>query len=235
VARTTRRARAVTPADTGTEETWLSALEPLLGDARLVYVGLFAAALIDATGLPFPGRVILVAAGAGMASDWLDVAALTAAAALGAVAGDHLWWAAGRMGAGPRLLAVYCRLSLASRRCERRTRERFDRFGPFAIVVGRFVAGVRVVSGPVAGGGALSYPRYLLFDVLAAVVWAAAFVALGYALGAQWRLLLERYGTVAIVAAVAVMVGGGIVGIVAVRLMRRRRHGAAGPDPAAAR
>ncbi len=48
---------------------------PLLHDASLVYLGLFLAALIDATGFPFPGRALLVAAGAATARDWGQVAA----------------------------------------------------------------------------------------------------------------------------------------------------------------
>ena len=108
---------------------------------------------------------------------------MTAAGALGAVVGDHLWYAAGRLGAADRLTALYCKLSLASGRCEARARSRFDRFGPLAIVIGRFVAGVRLFAAPMAGGGAISYPRFLLFELIGAVAWAGLFVALGYAAG----------------------------------------------------
>ena len=55
--------------------TWTAGLDALLQDASLVYLGLFLATLIDATGLPFPGRVVLVAAGAATAEDWGQVAA----------------------------------------------------------------------------------------------------------------------------------------------------------------
>src|SRR6185295_13892721 len=118
-----------------TRAMWTAGLDTLLQDARLVYLGLFLATLIDATGFPFPGRVVLMAAGA-----------------LGAVVGDHLWYLAGHLGAADRLTALYCKLSLASGRCEARARARFDRFGPLAIVIGRFVAGVRVFAAPMAGG-----------------------------------------------------------------------------------
>src|SRR5258706_6263791 len=95
--------------------SWTAGLDALLHDASLVYLGLFLAALIDATGFPFPGRVLLVTAGAAMATDWSQVALLTAAAALGAVLGDHLSEAAGRLGAGDPLTALHCKLSPASR------------------------------------------------------------------------------------------------------------------------
>jgi membrane protein DedA with SNARE-associated domain len=208
-------------------EVWPAGFDQLFRDPRLVHVGLFLAALIDSTGFPFPGRVVLIATGAATGDLW-ELAARIAAGAAGAVAGDHLWYTAGRFGAGARLTAWYCKLSLASGRCEQRARQRVERFGPLAIVVGRFVAGVRMIAGPVAGGGGLSYPRYLLFDVIGAVLWSGAFVGLGYLLGAQWRALTERYGVAAIVAAAVAMSLVGVVGIALVRLVRRRRHGPAG-------
>lgn len=208
--------------------TWTAGLDTLLQDPSLVYLGLLLATLIDATGLPFPGRVVLVAAGAAMAKDWGQVAVMTAAGALGAVIGDHLWYAAGRLGTADRLTALYCKLSLASGRCEARARSRFDRFGPLAIVIGRFVAGVRIVAAPMAGGGAIPYPRFLLFEMIGAVAWAGLFVVLGYALGAQWRALFEHHGWGVALAALAVLTVAGPAAIILVRLARRRRHGPAG-------
>jgi membrane protein DedA with SNARE-associated domain len=207
--------------------TWTAGLDSLLQDTSLVYLGLVLATLIDATGLPFPGRVVLVAAGAAMAKDWGQVAVITAAGALGAVIGDHLWYAAGRLGAADRLTALYCKLSLASGRCEARARSRFDRFGPLAIVIGRFVAGVRIFAAPMAGGGAISYPRFLLFDLIGAVAWAGLFVVLGYALGAQWRARFEHHGWGVALTVLAVLAVAGPAAIILVRLARRRRHGPA--------
>jgi membrane protein DedA with SNARE-associated domain len=208
--------------------TWTAGLDTLLRDGSLVYVGLFLATLIDATGLPVPGRVMLIAAGAAMARDWWQIAAMTAAGALGAVAGDHLWYAAGRLGAGDRITGLYCKLSLASGRCQARARSRFDRFGPLAIVIGRFVAGVRILAAPMAGGGAISYPRFLAFDLVGAIVWSGLFLGLGYMLGAQWRAVTERFGGAALLAGLALLMVGGPVTIILVRLARRRRHGPAG-------
>jgi membrane protein DedA with SNARE-associated domain len=206
--------------------TWSAGLESLIRDRSLVHLGLFLVALIDATGLPFPGRALLVAAGAAMATGWTNVATMVLAGALGALAGDHLWYAAGRLGAAERITALYCRLSLASGRCELRARSRFERFGPLALVLGRFVAGVRFVAAPLAGGGALSYPRFLLYETVGALMWSAAFITLGYAVGAPGRALMARYGTGPIMAGVIALALAPLL-IVLVRLARRRRHGPA--------
>jgi membrane protein DedA with SNARE-associated domain len=206
--------------------TWTAGLDILIHDRSLVYLGLLLIALIDATGLPFPGRALLVAAGATMATGWSNVLAMTLAAALGALAGDHLWYAAGRLGAGDRISALYCRLSLASGRCEERARSRFQRFGPLAIVIGRFVAGVRFVVAPLAGGGAISYPRFLLYEAIGAVVWSGLFVGMGYALGAPARALMSRHGSGPILLGLTALALAPLI-IVLVRIARRRRHGPA--------
>jgi membrane protein DedA with SNARE-associated domain len=211
--------------------TWSAGLEALIHDRSLVHVGLFLTALIDATGLPFPGRALLVAAGATAATGWSDVLTMILAAALGAIIGDHVWYAAGRLGAGDRITALYCRLSLASGRCEQRARSRFERFGPLAIVIGRFVAGVRFVAAPLAGGGAISYPRYLLYENLGALVWSGLLIALGYALGAPGRALMARFGSGPILAILIALALAPLV-IVLARLLRRRRHGPAAASPA---
>jgi membrane protein DedA with SNARE-associated domain len=206
--------------------TWTAGLDALIQDRSLVYLGLLLVALIDATGLPFPGRALLVAAGATMAAGWGNVAIMSLAAALGALVGDHLWYAAGRLGAGERITALYCRLSLASGRCEERSRSRFQRFGPLAIVIGRFVAGVRFVVTPMAGGGALAYPRFLLYEAIGALAWAGTFITLGYALGAPGRALMTRHGHGPILLGLTVLALAPLI-IVLTRIARRRRHGPA--------
>lgn len=191
----------------------------------MLHVLVFVAALIDATGLPIPGRLLLVAAGAS-AGDPRTTVTLVAAGALGALAGDHLWYAVGRMG-GPRLLRAYCRLSLGSGRCLSGTLRYFERFGPLTIVIGRFVAGVRIFAAPMAGAGAIPYPRYLAFDGLGALLWAGTFVGLGYVLGDHWRAVVERLGVGPVIMAIIGLLLLGTAATVAVRLRRRRRHGPA--------
>jgi membrane protein DedA with SNARE-associated domain len=101
----------------------------------------------------------------------------------------------------------------------------FRRFGPFTIVIGRFVAGVRLFASPLAGTGAISYPRYLAWDLLGAIIWAGSFVVLGYLLGDRWRSVVERIGLgrAMLIAGLILLVG--MAATVGWRLWRRRRHG----------
>ncbi|MGH7268116.1 MAG: DedA family protein [Candidatus Rokuibacteriota bacterium] len=195
-------------------------VEPYL--VRHLHAVVFLVTAIDSTGLPFPGRLLLVAAGA-VARGGVEVATVILVAAGGAMLGDHALYLAGRLG-GHRLLAFYCQWTFASGRCTSETRRYFQRWGPLTIVVGRFVAGVRLLATALAGSGAIPYWQFLLFDTIGAVIWTACFVLLGYVFGARWREVVERYGSVPIVVGVTV---AGLGLVLLYRAYRRRRHGAA--------
>jgi membrane protein DedA with SNARE-associated domain len=154
--------------------------------ARHTYGVVFLATLIDATGFPFPGRLILAAAGAYAAhAAGVSVLVVIAFGMAGVLICDHAWYFAGGLG-GDRLLALYCRLTFSSRDCVRRTTDWVARYGPGVILVGRFVAVVRILSWPVARARGLGYPAFLALDLLAALVWTSLWVGLGWLLGARW-------------------------------------------------
>ena len=115
------------------------------------YSVVFVATLIDATAIPFPGRVLLAAAGAFAAAGERSAMMVIAFGAAGAVITDHIWYFAGHLG-GDRLLRLYCRLTFSSPDCVRRTSDWFKRYGALTIVIGRFVAAVRVLAWPMARG-----------------------------------------------------------------------------------
>src|SRR5262245_66014537 len=108
------------------------------------YAVVFVATLIDATAIPFPGRIILAAAGAVAATGERSVTMVIAFGAAGVLVTDHLWYFAGPLGRD-RLLRLYCWLTVSPPDCVRRTRDWFKRFGALVIVIGRFVAVVRLL------------------------------------------------------------------------------------------
>lgn len=200
-------------------------LQPLWGFLGAhPYAATFAATVIDATGLPFPGRVLLVVAGAWAAQSGSDLLGVTLAGALGALVGDNAWYLIGRLG-GKRALGLYCRLSPVSRRCVRTTTNYYRKYGALTIIIGRFVAGVRILTSPLAGSGVISYPRFLAFDVVGALLWAGLFVGLGWVLGVQGAAAVESLGWVS--ALLLVVALGALAGVVGYRLRRRARHGPA--------
>jgi membrane protein DedA with SNARE-associated domain len=188
-----------------------------------LYAAVFVVSAVDATGLPVPGRLVLIAAGALSVGRASAVTVILLAAA-GAFVGDHLLYYIGRLG-GTSLLAWYCRWTMGSGRCIHATARHFASWGAAAIVIGRFVAGVRLFTAAFAGSGSIPYHRFLVFDALGALIWAASFVLLGRWLGYQWPGTVRQFAGATTL--LAVVLAAGMTAILLFRFFRRRRHGPA--------
>ncbi|MGV1004825.1 MAG: VTT domain-containing protein [Candidatus Nanopelagicales bacterium] len=131
----------------------------LPGDSLLFMVGLFVANGV--IGLPL----------------WLACLLLTLAAVLGNLTG---YWI-GRK-AGP---AFFNRPDSRLFRKEYvdKTHSFFDRYGPKAIVLARFVPIVRTFITAMAGVGRMNLKSYALFSTIGGVIWATGVTMLGYFLG----------------------------------------------------
>jgi membrane protein DedA with SNARE-associated domain len=181
------------------------------------YAVVFVAMLVDATAIPFPGRIVLAAAGAFAAAGQASAAVVIALGTAGVVLVDHVWYFAGSLG-GDRLLRLYCRLTFSSPDCVERTTDWFRRFGSLVIVVGRFVAVVRVLAWPLAREHGVGYATFLAFELPSALVWTSIWVGLGWLLGERWSQASSE----------ARWLGGGVASLVLlavllVRLVRRYR------------
>jgi len=141
----------------------------------------FWSSLIEAAGIPFPSRVILILTPAFLTSEG-DLVRLIIVATIGAVLGDHVPYTAGRL-AGTRMLGLYCKVTLGSTRCIERTLEYFRRFGPAALLLSRFSTSVRIFASACAGCGRITYRRYLALDIVGTVVYTALCVLVGYLIG----------------------------------------------------
>jgi membrane protein DedA with SNARE-associated domain len=198
-------------------------LEPQLEFlANHPYSVVFWSSFIEAMGIPFPSRVILILTPAFLATN-SDLVRLVAVASAGALVGDHVPYLAGRL-AGTRILGLYCWITLASVQCVEKTLRHFARFGPAALLFSRFSASVRLFASACAGCGQIAYPRYLLLDAIGTIVYTSLCVLVGWLIGEQAVVFLttdrRRWLFVSLVAlAAATLIG--------YRLWRRLRHGGA--------
>ncbi len=182
----------------------------------------FWSAFVEAIGIPFPSRVILILTPAFLTTD-SDLARLIAAGTAGAVLGDHVPYLAGRL-AGTRLLELYCRVTLASDRCVETTVRYFLRFGSAALLASRLSTSVRIFASACAGCGHITYQRFLAFDAVGTTVYTSVCVLVGSLIGERAVVFLttdrRRWLFVGLVViAVATLLG--------YRLWRRARHGRA--------
>ena len=182
------------------------------------YLIVFVGALIDSTGIPFPGRLILVAAGALAARGEASAMVLVLLGAAGVAITDHLWYFTGSLGLD-RVVRAFCRWTLNSELSARRTADWFERYGALTIVLGRFFAGVRLLAWPLARPHGVGYPTFVLFDAIGALVWSAVWVGLGWFLG---EAALDAAGDAGWIG--VAMVGAGLLVFVGVRMWRRVRR-----------
>ena len=130
---------------------------------------------------PFlPGDSLLFAAGAFSALGDLDVRLLVLLLALAAIAGDTVnYWIGAFI--GPKAFSGDSRL--LKREYLDRTHAFYQRHGGKTIILARFIPIVRTFAPFVAGVGAMSYARFIAYNVIGAVLWVGLFVLGGYFFG----------------------------------------------------
>jgi membrane protein DedA with SNARE-associated domain len=190
------------------------------------YLVVFLGTVIDATGLPFPGRVLLAAAGAMAAAGHANVFIVIAVAALGAILVDQAWYATITRGSNW-IIDTYCRLRGRERGCSDDAIEYFRRYGAITIILGRFFTVVRVLVWPVAASHGLGYGRFVVLDVLGASLWASIWVLLGWFVGEHWEWAAKSVG--GWTAGVGIVLTLALALPVALRVLRRRAARVATP------
>src|SRR5712692_1333265 len=131
------------------------------------------------------GETVVLFAGFAAAQGLVDPLLLLSAAWLGSFAGDQCYFWLGRQ-SGVRLLDRFPRW----RRGVDAALSWLERYDAGFILSFRFIYGVRNVSSFALGLSAVRWERFLWLNFIAAGLWAASFVAVGYFLGHAFRAVL---------------------------------------------
>lgn len=177
-------------------------------DPHLIYVLLAVLTFGESAAflsLVFPGEVALVAAAALAVSTGVDPVVLAGVATSGALAGGLFGYVVGRR-YGPRIVAW--------QPIERRMGRRIDELRPLVdgpeagalVAVARFNQITRAVVPLLAGMAGMGRIRFGIANGLGALIWAAAFTAVGYYAAEWWQ---STSGFVHIVMAVVLAIGAG--------------------------
>jgi uncharacterized protein (TIGR03382 family) len=182
------------------------------------YPVLFALIAIETMGIPLPGETALFTAGIIAARGNLSIEVVIAVAAAAAIFGDNVGFAIGRR-VGRRMLLAPGPFERHRRRLIEVGEPFFERHGPKAVFLGRWVAGLRITSAWLAGVNRMSWPTFLFWNALGGIVWAASVALLAYFLGRGAERVVQTAGLGAAIAIVA-------AGLAAWVLLRRRRAAA---------
>ena len=148
------------------------------------YGVVFAAMVLESAGLPLPGETVTLLGGYAAGSGHLNLAGVIAAASSGAMVGDSIGYWVGRRAGWPLLLRVGRWLRQSPEQMEM-LRLQFLNHAGKSVLLGRFVAVLRVLAGPMAGAVGMPYGRFLVFNCTGALLWATTMVSLAW-LGGRW-------------------------------------------------
>jgi membrane protein DedA with SNARE-associated domain/rhodanese-related sulfurtransferase len=164
----------------------------------------FAAVLLEQSGLPVPSAAVLVVSGSLAATGAMRPELVLLSAFLAALLADHLWFFFGRR-FGRKLLATVCRVSLSPDTCVRRTDDLITTHGAHLLIVAKFIPGVSAVAVPTAAATGIPYRRFILFDILGCLLWSGAYVGAGVIFSREIERVLDALG----------WAGGGLAAVVA--------------------
>lgn len=177
--------------------------------ALLVVCGIIFAETGLLVGFIFPGDTLLVISGILTATDQvfgLQIWWVCLFITIAAFAGGEVGYLIGNK-AGP---AIFERKETGLFSVENvgRTNRFFERFGPLAVILARFVPVVRTFAPVAAGVGHMNYRRYTLYNALGAILWGAGLTFFAYLIGFITPVanFVEKYIDVILIGAVVVTV-----------------------------
>jgi membrane protein DedA with SNARE-associated domain len=180
--------------------------------AGIGYPLLFAFVAAESAGALVPGETSLIVAAALAGQGTLSLPLVIAVAAGAAIVGDNVGYVIGRRGLR-RLVDRPGRWAAGRRQLVERGEEFFARHGSPTVFFGRWLPGLRVVTSWLAGADRMPWRRFLVWNALGGITWAATIGALAYVVGRSAAGSLGAIG----------FVGLGVAALVYL-IVRIRRH-----------
>lgn len=167
------------------------------------YLAVFAGSVIE-------GETILILAGFAAHQGYLSFPLVVATGFLGGALGDMTFFFLGRR-YGQALFERYPRLASHVEQMNRL----ILRFRSMVIVMVRFMYGLRVAGPVIIGSSGVGVWRFVVFNLLGAVIWAVLIGGVGYVFGQTLDWLFED------IRHYEKMVGAGVLAVGATLLLRR--------------
>jgi len=184
------------------------------------YLLLAAVCFAEAVGLPVPGAIAILTAGAVAAYGKLHFYSVFGWAVAAMLVGDIILYFIGRL-SGWALLGFLCRLSASPETCILRSAEYFYRRGKQTLLFAKFIPGINTMSPPLAGSMKMQVNAFLLFDTLGAALYVGAYSAVGYVFSDALRAITRGLRSAGFAAEVVFGVGLGVYAIYRIWMYRK--------------
>jgi membrane protein DedA with SNARE-associated domain len=170
------------------------------------YPALFLLVMAESSGIPLPGETALITAAILASQGKLQIELVIALAALAAITGDNLGYLISRK-FGRTLLE---RPGLFERR-RRQVLEIgepfFERHGPKAVFIGRWILGLRTWASWLAGASRMPWRSFAVWNAAGGISWAATIGLVAYLVGNTATSAITAFGLFGLLA-VALAVAG---------------------------
>jgi membrane protein DedA with SNARE-associated domain len=192
---------------------------PAASELVMLYAGVLASGAL-------PGQDIVLF-GHQIDSNFWGYVAIATAGVAGQTVGSIIGWAIGLYGGRPLVERHGRWLHLGPENLDRAERW-FDRWGDWAVFLGRMTPVVRSFVSIPAGLARMPLGRFTLYSVLGTIPWCFGIAGAGWALGSSWETFHHDFRYV------EVLVGVGILALLVWYLRRRRatKIGRRASDPA---
>jgi membrane protein DedA with SNARE-associated domain len=159
--------------------------------ARHGYWAIALGLLLENAGIPVPGETILLLASfLAYSRHELQLPYIVMVGVCAATVGDNLGFTVGYRGGRP-LLDRYRNVFRIRSEHIARGERLFRQYGAMTILFSRFVFGLRVIAGPLAGVLRMPWRRFALFNFLGALLWVSVIAGVGYKFGKHWDRLVD--------------------------------------------
>jgi membrane protein DedA with SNARE-associated domain len=182
------------------------------------YPLIFAIVVIETgCGVPIaPGEVAVLTGAIAAADGKLNIFAVIAVGAVAAIIGDNIGYYVGKRG-GRWLLERPGLFYNQRKKVLGMADWFFDRHGPKAVFIGRWLPVLRVYSSWLAGGSEMPWRKFAFWNAAGGIAWAVSIGLFGYFVGDSAKKLLHELGVFGIF---VVLIGVAV----AVVMMRRQRQ-----------
>jgi membrane-associated protein len=162
--------------------------------------------LLENAGIPLPGETtLLLAAVLAFSQHRLTLWGIILVGITACTLGDNLGYLIGHRGGRP-LLDHQRRIFRVSPQHLERGERFFSKYGSFTVFFARFVFGMRIIAGPLAGVLRMPWRKFLLFNFLGATLWVSVIASLGYFFGSRLQWLTNELEEVEIALLVVLVI-----------------------------